>query len=125
MNINMLTISMKAEADLKDWQFKLVKITGDRQVNKADGSEGEMLLGVLKNKPDADEQAEVQVMGVTQIEAGASVTAGNKVRSDGDGVIQPCAAAKDHAVGMALAGGGSGEQVPVLLSTATERGDYS
>jgi len=124
-NIKILAISMKAEADLSTHQFKLVKLTGDRQVNLADGNAGEACLGVLLNKPDANEYAEVAVMGQSQVEAGNTITAGQLLRSNGSGVAQPVAADKDRAFGVALAGASSGEQCPVLLIPGGESGDYS
>lgn len=116
---------MTAAADLQNHQFKLVKITGDREVNLADGDAGEAVYGVLQNDPDDGEAASVAVMGVTQVEAGASITAGDKLRSNGSGVAEPVTAIKDRCFGIAREGASSGEQVSVLLIPGGEQADYS
>ena len=73
--------NLTAAADLRTKQYCFVKITAAKAVNVAT-AKGEGVLGVLQNKPNSGEAAEVMIIGRTKCIAGAAITAGAKVITD-------------------------------------------
>lgn len=67
-----------AAADLSTHQYKLVKITGARQVNLCTATTDKP-IGILLNKPKSGEAAEVMIIGVCEVVAGETLTAGDKL----------------------------------------------
>lgn len=67
-----------AAADLRTHQFKLVKITAARTVGLCTATTDKP-IGVLQNKPNTGEAAEVLVIGVTEVVAGETIAAGDKL----------------------------------------------
>lgn len=106
-----------ANADLSTHQFKLVTLNSSKKVILSVSSGG-YVLGVLQDKPDAlDKAASVAPLAgiVSKVKAGAAVTAGALVMSDGAG-LAITATATNYAFGMALeAAANSGEVITVLL----------
>lgn len=78
------TMTFEAAADLSDLQFRIVKLTGEREVNKATGS-SDNLLGILQGEPESGESAEVAVGGISKIEFASDVSVGDWITSDSDG----------------------------------------
>lgn len=67
-----------AAADLRTHQFKFVKITAARTVGLCTATTDKP-IGVLQNKPNTGEAAEVLVIGVTEVVAGETIAAGDKL----------------------------------------------
>lgn len=76
--------NLVAAADLTTKQYQFVKITAAKTVNIAT-TKGEGVLGILQNKPNTGEAAEVMIIGRSKCKAGAAVTAGSKVITDANG----------------------------------------
>ena len=77
-----------AAVDLSAAQFKLVKITAGMTVNLCT-SKGEGAIGILQNKPKANEPADVLVIGVSKLVTGTgnlAAAAGYETDTDGTGV---------------------------------------
>lgn len=105
--------SLKAAADLSEKQYYIVLISAQDKVNLC-GSGGEA-IGVLQNKPAADgRSAQVRIVGISQIEYGATVAAGAKVMSDGNGK-GITATQKTKYIGRAIEGGDSGDRGTILM----------
>ena len=95
--------------------FRFVKVTGDGVVGLAGA--GEDAIGVVQNKPQGDTHAAtVGIRGISNVVLGGTVTAGAEVESNADG--QAVAFTAGVKLGVVIAGGGTGEIVPVLLRTA-------
>jgi len=99
------------------FQYRFVHVTGDHQCNLFNGTTvGDIPVGVLQSKPQVEEMAcTVGISGISLIEAGGNVSAGDGVGADATG-----RAITDGTLGIAIYGGAEGELIPVLLRlTAT------
>jgi len=105
---------MTAAADLSGSQYRIVKVTADKQVNLG-SSAGETVLGVLQNDPKSGEAALVRTGGVSKVVAGGTLSAGDKVQTDANGAAIT-ALTGDFTVGQVLIGAASGEIATILVS---------
>lgn len=78
----LFTITLAAGADLSAKQFLAVVPTAGKA---AVAGAGVKCLGVLQNKPTADQAATVVVHGITKAIAGAAITAGAQVEVNAQG----------------------------------------
>lgn len=105
-----------AGADLRALQFTFVKVNSSGQIVAATTSGGKV-LGVLQNKPNTGEMTEVMVDGVSKVVAGAAVTAGVNIMSDGAGKGILAATAGSTMTGLALeSAGASGDIISCYIS---------
>jgi hypothetical protein len=74
-----LTESFISTNDLRLYQYYGVKLSADRTVILPT-ADTDNCIGILQNKPNAGEMAEVMVIGRTPVVGGESIAAGNKVR---------------------------------------------
>lgn len=95
--------NLTAAADLSANQYHCVKVTGNNQVNLADTA-GEVILGVLQGKPAQGEAAEITIVGVTKVVAGAALTAGQAWGVDAQGRAVPVTTGTGGSVGDFVAG---------------------
>lgn len=81
-----LEVSPLAGADLTAKQFFLVKLStsADDTVLLA-AANTDVVYGVLTNKPNTGQAAEVQIVGVAKVVAGAAFTRGDALMSDANG----------------------------------------
>lgn len=114
-----LPISLNANVDLSDTGtpglYRFVKVVNDGGEGKIDlAGAAERAIGVLLDKPIADQPGRVGVGGIVPIELGGSVTAGGEVSSGaaGLGVAQ---ASTNPSYGVALSTGVLGDIIPLLL----------
>ena len=93
-------------------QYRFVKITGAHTAGLAEA--GDFTIGVLQNKPQqVGGAATVAIRGVSLVEAGTSIEAGDYIGPDDNGKADVVLAA--DAVGVAVGGAAAGQLVPVLL----------
>lgn len=86
-------------------QYRFVKVTGVGLAGQADTTANEVVIGVLQNKPQyLNTAATIGISGVTLVEAGAAITAGNALKVDSNGRAVPATLPTDAAlvVGVAL-----------------------
>jgi hypothetical protein len=103
------TLSLIAGADLSARQWRFVKANSSGKVVSCD-STGEQAIGVNCGNPDAaDKACPVQVGGIAKVDAGAAITAGDKVMTD--------------TVGRAIAHTGTNNVLGVALETASNAGE--
>jgi len=91
---------VKAAADLTAKQFYLVKRTSATEVNICGA--GEVALGVLVNKPNTGEAADVFAFGYAQVVSdgnAAAIAIGDPLKSDAAGKAVKAATNHDHIVG--------------------------
>ena len=111
---NQETITLEASGDLSSNQFYFVDADSSGQASVV--GDGADAIGVLQNDPDTQgHAASVAIAGVSRVECGASVTAGDDVSADtnGRGVTS---ASGDVVLGKALEdASGAGSIIPVLI----------
>jgi len=101
-------------------QYRFVKVTGASQVGLADATANEIVVGVLQNKPQyTGQSATVAIRGVSKVQAGGNVNAGQavKVKNTGEAVAATLPADAALVVGVAVTSGADGQIISVLLKT--------
>lgn len=116
-------VSCKAENDLSAKQFYAVELSGaDRQVDVCDNA-GDLVFGILQNKPTASKAATVRVGGITKWisdGSGTPINVGAKVGTDGSGKAVVKTADTAKVAGTALsASSADGTIIDVLLTPNT------
>lgn len=76
---------LKAAADLSAKEGHIVRLSAEDTVNQASEAVNSGVLGVLTNKPKADEPATVAYSGKVKAIAGAAITVGQFVSTNGSG----------------------------------------
>lgn len=111
------SFTLVAAADLSASQFRFINVdnTGKGAVPAAGGR----AVGVRNNKPKANEAATVVASGISIVEAGAAITAGDQVSTDNTGrAITAGAGNQIHGVALETASG-AGVFIAVLLRTGS------
>lgn len=93
-------------------QFRFGVINSSGKVALA--SAGARVDGCIQNNPAADRPVEMDIVGVTHVEYGATITAGDELEAGANGVAVVLAGAP-YCAAVALESGASGEIHPVLL----------
>lgn len=107
--------SLTASADLRTHQYKWVKLSGAGTVTVCAASTDEP-IGVLLNKPNTGEAAEIATDGIVKVVAGAAITAGAALMSDASGRAITAATAGNKTFGKALeAASGAGQVISALI----------
>lgn len=105
-----------AGADLSTKQFYAVKLSAANTVILAGA--GDLIYGILQNKPTSGQAADVSIFGVTKAILGGTVTGGNKLKVDSAGKLVANSTG-DTTVAMAIIDGVSGDIATVkVLPTA-------
>jgi hypothetical protein len=109
---------LTASADLRTSQFLAVRITGSRTVGLISAST-QVPIGILQNKPNTGEAAEVAISGKVKAIAGAAITAGAEVMVNASGQVITAATTGNRAFGVAVStAAGANELVEILLPAA-------
>lgn len=113
---NALTcVSLEAEAAIAT-QFSVVK-PGTAGKSVVAAGAGEAGIGIIQNKPAANEGATIAISGVSKAVAGAVIAVNAEVTADANGKLVT-ATTGDYVIGTALvAAGAANELIPVLLRT--------
>lgn len=98
------------------FQYRFVELTGEHTCGLFNDDTGSIPIGVLQNKPQVEGMAAtVAVFGISMVEAGAAVAAGDVVGPDATG---RAVTGGTPAAGIAIRGAGeAGDLIPVLLRT--------
>lgn len=107
--------TFKAGADLRTKQYFIVKLSSGDVVLAAAATDN--LLGILMNKPNSAENAEVQLVnsqGTCKVVAGGSITAGNMITADSAGKAVATTSVGNYILGMALKDAASGDVVEFM-----------
>ena len=96
------------------FQYRFVELTGEHTCGLYDDDTGSVPVGVLQNKPQVEGMAAtVAIGGISMIEAGGAVTAGDVVGPDATG---RAVTGGTPAAGLAIRGADeAGDLIPVLL----------
>ena len=99
--------------------YRLVKLTGDDQVEHAAASTDTIIGATTEVGTDgAGERQDVHVVGIAEVELGGTVSRSDYVRSDANGkavTASPSGGTNAGVAGIALDGGVDGDIVDVLL----------
>lgn len=100
------------------FQYRFVKVTGKSQVGLCKAA-ADRAIGVLQNKPQVTGQAaQVGIWGVTLMQAGGAIAAGDMITSDATGqAVKASDAATSRGTAITSAAN-AGELVSVLLQNA-------
>lgn len=79
------TYTAQAAADLSGKQYHLVRISAANKCNMASDAADYALGGVLHNKPESGEAATIIAAGPARVMAGAAITAGKHIMTNGSG----------------------------------------
>lgn len=112
--------TLKAAADLSAKQYHLVKLASATTVNVCSAIT-DIPIGVLQNKPESGEVAEITFIGVTKIVADGTIAAGNNLGTSADGQADAIAAGTDttvRLVGTAIGAASAGETFTALINCA-------
>lgn len=100
------------------FQYRFVKQTAKHTVGLAVTTANELIIGVLQNKPQhLSEAAEVAISGVSLIQLGGTVAAGDGIKVDSTGRGVAATPGTDAALIVAVAddAGTVGKVIPALL----------
>ena len=112
--IPILQVTRNAGSDLSAHQYKFVIIEADDDLAVAGA--GVAAFGVLQDKPDAEGRAgNVMVVGISKVEAGATIASGARVMSNATGQAITLATAASVCVGYCVVGGAVGQLITVAL----------
>lgn len=107
-------ISLPAAADLSALQYTAIEVSATGAASATDAAAP--IIGILQNKPEAGQAAEVAVSGIAKAEAGAGGwTAGQKLTATTGGVLIATTTDTNHYVGVAMATVAAGDAGPVLI----------
>lgn len=76
--------TFNAGEDMSSAQYHIVQLDASGNAEIGEGAT-DLVIGVLQNKPKADEAALVRFLGTTKVIAGGSVSIGDYVTTDGSG----------------------------------------
>lgn len=99
--------------------YRFVQVSGERQVNLFGNASGDICVGVLQSKPQVDDMAcTVAISGVSLVEAGGEIDAGDAVGASATGKAD---SSSTPVLGIALRGASAeGQLIPVLLRLTGE-----
>ena len=110
-----LNYARNAGADLSDKLYYLAKVDTDGDIILASAGT-DSVLGAISETAAQDHPVTVQFGGIAKVIAGAAITAGARVTSDGNGKAVSTTTAGDRVCGIALwAAGAANEIIPVAL----------
>ncbi len=119
-NILRLLGDLTASADLHTDQYCAVKMSGVNTVTVV-AAATDVAIGILQNKPVANEAAAIAVEGVSKARAGAAITAGAALMCDSSGRVITATGSTAHTLGQALETSTAADQIiSVLLRSATQ-----
>ena len=118
--------TLEAAADLSAKQFFFVKVDSAGKAALATAAAGEAVFGVLQNDPTAGQAASVRTAGETQVAAGGTFAAGDKLSADANGRAvkytpatvytgTPYTVSGTMVLGIALTAGASGGTIATML----------
>lgn len=117
--------SMVAAADLSAKQYFIVKKNTTNNQVALCSVDGEIFIGVLQNKPVSGIAADVQMSGVTKVECGETLAAGDLWGTDNAGKAKKIertvtgADVGDYFGGEVIKGAASGELATVSIGFVT------
>ena len=113
-----------ASADLSAKQYYFVKLSSATQVTVC-AAVTDKPIGVLQNNPESGEQAIVRCLGVSKVNADATLAAGNVIGTSADGQAQPITLGSEttvHVSGQAIEAGAANSDLTAFINITNGRG---
>jgi hypothetical protein len=109
-------LSFPAGADLSGSQYKFVELGTNGKVTVCN-AQTDRIIGVLQNKPTADQMATVRVSGVTKVQADEALTIADEITTSADGqaITDATAGAGGRLVGIVLKGASTAGNLATAL----------
>ncbi|MFA5429836.1 MAG: hypothetical protein WC329_01600 [Candidatus Omnitrophota bacterium] len=118
-----LTESFISTNDLHLKQYYAVKLSANRTVILPT-ADTDVCIGILLNKPEAGQMAEVMVIGRTPVVSGEAITYGNKIRIANGGkamVFDPDTDTTSYGCGQCIeSSGDDGQYANAIVNFATQ-----
>lgn len=109
-----------ANEDLSTHQYKIaVNSTGDL-VARA-GTAGSAVIGIIDNKPEADQDTTINVLGISRCIAGGTIVAGDLITTTASATATAVASG-DYVLGTAITGVASGNTFKMIINHAGFKG---
>lgn len=111
-------VPLVANADLSAAakQYTIVKIAAERKIDTATAATAP-LVGVQQDRGKAGEAIAVAISGICRVKAGAGLTFGQRVTSDGSGRAIATTTDKDNFVGIVVKGVSNANEIAEILLT--------
>jgi len=108
------SVGFIAGADLSSSKYFLVKL--DTTANQVVlGGAGDEVIGVLLNKPESGEQADVAVAGGAKVEYGGTIAINDKLKCDANGNVVVTTTNNDFYFARAIEAGVDGDVAEVII----------
>lgn len=115
------TLTLQAAADLRNNQYQVMRISGVQLCNVASDATKTSAIGVLQNKPNTGQFADIGIIGKAKVMAGAAITAGDNISYNGSGRAITVVSGNNMVIGKALeTSTADGQLISVWLSTPTQ-----
>jgi hypothetical protein len=117
--------NLVADVAMTSHQFKCVKMSTTNNTFSLCDTDGEVVLGVLQDKPGAGEAGDIMSLGVTKVVAAETLTAGDTWGTDGSGLAKKVegtvtgADVGDYSAGVVLEGAAVNELATVTIGVPT------
>lgn len=103
-------LKVASSADLSSEQFFVLKLVSEGEVDVAASSD--LPIGVLQNKPEGDETAEVMATGITKMVAGSTIAVGKQIGVNANGEAEEFSeTASEFMVGVSYTSAGSSGEI--------------
>lgn len=110
-----LGTGVKTGADLSTHQYKIVKFDGSGDIVVATTKASDLLLGIIQDNPPSGQACDVKCAGISKGIAGAAVTKGARLTTDGSGRAIAWSTGEVQ-IGIALsAAAAAGDEISVLI----------
>jgi len=116
--------TLSAAVDLSGDQYKFVKLASATTVNLCTNAT-DRPIGVLQNKPESGETAEVCIFGITKLLAGGTIAFNNVIGTDASSTADkkiPGTDISEYMCGFAISAAVSGEYFTAFLQLTNCRG---
>lgn len=107
---------LTATASLASAQYYVVQASSTAGQCKLGTSATSKIIGIVQNDPGAGEAALVAAVGICKAACEATTTYGSFLTCSSTGRVKTTSSAGNFVIGLALAAGGAGEIIPVLLT---------
>lgn len=109
------TFSLEANADLTAKQYHLMRYVATEKVDQASEAVQSKNIGVLLNKPKSGEGATIADGGIVPLVAGAAITAGDVLATNGSGRAAAVASGQIAMARALTAAGADGETITARM----------
>lgn len=113
-------VTLNSTNDLSLKQFYIVAVdTSNDHAVVLGAAATDPIVGVLQNKPKANQGALVRFIGTTKVIAGGTITRGDRVTSDANGKAITTTSTGNAVLGRALVSAVAGDILEVMLALNT------